>query len=163
MPSEQQKKRQVENGGELPGPSSKRSKPDTPHTEQSVEAEGSGGSSTATGETPPVPGKDRSDDSTPVERSGDEMAQEMNESRESESAAGMGVSMDKTGDHQTHRNRRSRPKLEREALLKGRYSQLGTPLVEVRQRMIQRCKQILCQESPVFQGSESEDSESESE
>ncbi|KAI7329296.1 hypothetical protein KC315_g6222 [Hortaea werneckii] len=163
MPPEQQKKRQVENGGELPGPSSQRSKPITPHTEQSVEAEGSCGCSTAAGETPPVPGKKGSGDSTAVERSGDKMAQEMTESRDSESAAGMGVSTEKTGDHQTRRNRRSRPKLGREDLLKGRYSSLGVPLVELRQQMIQRCKQILCQESPVFQGSESEDSESESE
>ncbi|KAI7553275.1 hypothetical protein KC331_g1346 [Hortaea werneckii] len=163
MPPEQQKKRQAENGGELPGPSSKRSKPNTPHTEQSIEAEGSGGCSTAAGETPSVLGKKRSGDSTNVERSGDKMAQEMNESRDGESAAGMGVSMEKTGNHQTRRNRRSRPKLGREDLLKDRYSQLGVPLVELRQQMIQRCKQILCQESRDFDGSESEDSESESE
>lgn len=80
----------------MPGPDSKRSKPDTLHTEQSVEAEGSDGCSTAAGETPPAPGKKRSGDSTVVERSGDKMAQEMNESRESESAAGTGVAMEKT-------------------------------------------------------------------
>ncbi|KAI7383742.1 hypothetical protein KC336_g18317 [Hortaea werneckii] len=66
MPAGQRQKRQSEKGGGLPGPGSKRSKLDTPHSERIVEAEGPDGGSTAAGDTPPIPRKKRSADSQGV-------------------------------------------------------------------------------------------------
>ncbi|RMZ01248.1 hypothetical protein D0860_07690 [Hortaea werneckii] len=171
MPPEKQSKRQVNDSGEMLGSDSKPSERNTPHKEQSVEVKGPGGCSTAVGETPTAPQEMRASDSTAAvptgkrqkkgqsagsSNEGDKnstkpsstlrsreknMVQDMNKSRDSESAAGMGVSVKKTED-----------------LLKDRYSQLGTPLLEVRRRALLECQRIFPPDS-----GESEDSESESE
>ncbi|KAI6828518.1 hypothetical protein KC332_g7558 [Hortaea werneckii] len=188
MPPEKQSKRQVNDSGEMLGSDSKPSERNTPHKEQSVEVKGPGGCSTAVGETPTAPQEMRASDSTAAvptgkrqkkgqsagsSNEGDKnstkpsstlrsreknMVQDMNKSRDSESAAGMGVSVKKTRDHQARLNRRTGPKLNREDLLKDRYSQLGTPLLEVRRRALLECQRIFPPDS-----GESEDSESESE
>ncbi|RMZ00878.1 hypothetical protein D0864_03608 [Hortaea werneckii] len=175
MPPEKQSKRQVNDSGEMLGPDSKPSGRNTPQTEQIVEVKGPGGCRAAAGETLSAPqekkdghstaeeapaerqkqghsagssnngGKELSKDSS-ASRLRHEMAQEMNESKDSGSAAGMGVSVEKTED-----------------LLKDRYSQLGTPLLEVRQRVIQECQRIFPPDSGDFEELESEDSDSESE
>ncbi|KAI7290460.1 hypothetical protein KC343_g389 [Hortaea werneckii] len=192
MPPEKQSKRQVNDSGEMLGPDSKPSGRNTPQTEQIVEVKGPGGCRAAAGETLSAPqekkdghstaeeapaerqkqghsagssnngGKELSKDSS-ASRLRHEMAQEMNESKDSGSAAGMGVSVEKTCDHQARLNRRTGPKLKREDLLKDRYSQLGTPLLEVRQRVIQECQRIFPPDSGDFEELESEDSDSESE
>ena len=107
------------------GPGSEPSEHDTPHTEQSVEVKGPGGCSTAAGETPSAPQEKKAGRSTAVKAPAElqkqehsagssnnggkesakdtsasrlrhEMAQEMSESKDSGSAAGMGVSVEKT-------------------------------------------------------------------
>ncbi|KAI6867843.1 hypothetical protein KC323_g3303 [Hortaea werneckii] len=171
MPPEIQSKRKVNDGGELPGPGSKRSKQDTPHMERIVEVEGPGGCSTTVSETPPAPQDNSASDSTAIEPSEkrqkqeqsagnsnkggkqstkdssasyskDEMVQEMNESNDSESAAGMGVPMEKNRDHQKSGKRDSRQKYKQEDFLKGQYGELGTPFEVIRQSELRRFKLI---------------------
>ncbi|KAI7263472.1 hypothetical protein KC345_g9144 [Hortaea werneckii] len=189
MPPENQSKRKVNESGELPGPGSKRSKQDTLHMERIVEVEDPDGCSTTVSETPPAPQDNSAGDSTAIEpsekrqkqghfagnskevgkqstkdssasHSKDEMVQGMNESNDSESAAGMGVPMEKTRDHQKSGNRDFRQKYKQGDFLKDRYGKLGTPLEVIRQNELQRFKWML--EPIVDEGLEdSEDSESE--
>lgn len=110
MPHGKQSKRQVNDGGKLQGSGSKLSKLDPPHSEESVEVEGPDHCCTAVGETPPAPQEKNAGELTTVVPSGKrqkkgesagcsgeggKMEQEKNESRGSESAAEMGVSMEK--------------------------------------------------------------------
>ncbi|KAI6819291.1 hypothetical protein KC332_g9904 [Hortaea werneckii] len=198
--SKQQQEREFKKSSELPGPSSKHSKHEAPRSEQSVEAEGLDGRSTAAGETPLALRMKEPADSTVVEDSGkdqkqghsagssnkggeeslvgeddflpdlrttpsfkalrERMAQEMNESMDSESAAGMGVSVEKTRDHQTRRNRRTGPKVKQGDFLKNQYDELGNPLEKNREQALQVFDEIF--EPIIDEGLEdSEDSESE--
>ncbi|KAI7085409.1 hypothetical protein KC356_g5904 [Hortaea werneckii] len=201
--SKQQQEREFQKSSELPGPSSKHSKHEAPRSEQSVEAEGLDGRSTAAGETPLALRMKESADSTVVEPSGkdqkqghsagssnkggeeslvgeddflpdlrttpsfkalrERMAQEMNESMDSESAAEMGVSVEKTRDSKTRRNRRTGPKPNQGDFLKGEYTTLSPrrPLEEVYRLALQECQKYLLPISRDFEDSESEDSESE--
>ncbi|GAB1735955.1 hypothetical protein NU219Hw_g5288t1 [Hortaea werneckii] len=164
MPPGKQSKRQVNDGGELQGPGSKRSKLDAPHTEESVEVEGPDHCSTAVGETQVAPQGKKAGEPTAVVPSGERQkkVQEKYESRDSESAAGMGESMEKIRDHQTGRKRRSRQKFNREDFLKDQYDKFGTPLVEIRRRLLQMYDEKF--EKITDEVSEdSKDSESESE
>ncbi|KAI7363975.1 hypothetical protein KC354_g6066 [Hortaea werneckii] len=85
---------------------------------------------------------------------------EISESKNREFAAAMGISVVKFRDHQISRKRQPRQKFKRGDFLKNQYGELGTPLVEIRQRLNQMFDKVF---EPILDEviEDSEDSESE--